>query len=125
MSGDIGICLEDEEEHKCRHCRLDPKHLQGEDHYTAEEDGQVHGDNPLIRPEELFSDVFGSFGFREPVSEVRIEVIGKEEGTGDPDSGIQEMNDSKDPGFHDKGVISPVEKTVVKGKKSADTMRLL
>lgn len=117
MGGDIEIRLEDKEEHEDRHCRLDPEHLQGKDHDAAEDDGQVHGDDPLVRPEELLNDVYGSFRLLVPVSEIRVEVIYKEEGTGEPDVGIREMNGSKEPGFHNKGVISPVEETVVNGEE--------
>jgi hypothetical protein len=51
MGGDIEIRLEDKEEHEDRHRRLDPEHLQGKDHDDAEDDGQVHGDDPLVGPE--------------------------------------------------------------------------
>ena len=117
MGGDIEIRIEDKEEHEDRHRRLDPEHLQGKDHDAAEDDGQVHGDDPLVRPKELLNDVYGSFRLLVPVSEIRVEVIYKEEGTGEPDVGIREMNGSKEPGFHDKGVISPVEETVVNGEE--------
>lgn len=79
MGGDIEIRLEDKEEHEDRHRRLYPEHLQGKDNDTAEDDGQVHGDDPLVRPEELLHDVDGSFRLLVTVSEKRIEVIGKEE----------------------------------------------
>ena len=48
---------------------------------------------------------------------MRIEVIGKEESAGEPDAGIGKIHGSKEAGFHDKGVISPVEEAVVEGEE--------
>jgi hypothetical protein len=81
MGRDIAVCLEDEEEHQYRHCRLDPEPLQDENQDAAENNSQVHRYDSLVGPEELLIDVYGSFGPLVPVSEVRIEVVGKEEGT--------------------------------------------
>ena len=96
MGGYIGPCLEDEEEHEHRHRRLDPKNLQGKYHDAAENNGDMHRNDSLVRAEELLIDEAGTCWTLVPVLDVRIEVVCKEQTTGEPDTRIGKIHRTKD-----------------------------
>jgi hypothetical protein len=67
MAGDIGMRLEDGKKHEHRHRRLDPEHLQGEDHDASGDDEPLTGCFAITRVnkkpdiQELLELEFGRF----------------------------------------------------------------
>jgi hypothetical protein len=113
----IGIRFEEEEQHKHRHGRADPDNLQDKYQDTPGDNGEVHRDDSTVGGEKLLVDVAGSLWPLVPVRDVRVQVVRKEKGTGEPEGGIRKIHGPEEPGLDDKRVISPVEETIVEGEE--------